>query len=94
MEGFEVLILVMANDSHPVLSQMEVIGNRGLATQILRYIVPECQICSKKGHIAPNCWKRSTNPNQVGQVVECQICGNEVIVPWIVIIVITLLIKA
>ncbi|KAM2523259.1 hypothetical protein PS1_030105 [Malus domestica] len=33
-------------------------------TETRSYIVPECQICSKRGHTAPNCWKRSTNPNQ------------------------------
>ncbi|XP_050128554.1 uncharacterized protein LOC126605227 isoform X2 [Malus sylvestris] len=40
-------------------------------------IVPECQICFKRGHTAPNCWKRSNNASSSGSVVECQICGKK-----------------
>ncbi|KAM1980113.1 hypothetical protein ACFX15_036760 [Malus domestica] len=39
-------------------------------------IIPECQICSKRGHTTPNCWKRSANPSSNGAILECQICGK------------------
>ena len=40
-------------------------------------ITPECQICSRRGHTAPNCHFRSTtNANQY-QLLVCQICGKK-----------------
>ncbi|CAL9006084.1 unnamed protein product [Prunus brigantina] len=39
-------------------------------------IVPECQICSKRGHTAANCFFRNSTSSQ-GSVIECQICGKK-----------------
>ncbi|CAL2259208.1 unnamed protein product [Prunus armeniaca] len=41
-------------------------------------IVPECQLCCKRGHTAANCYFRhDASPAQgSAQVIECQICGK------------------
>lgn len=41
--------------------------------------IPECQICSKRGHTAVNCFYRNNNPqnNASSSIVECQICGKK-----------------
>lgn len=42
-------------------------------------ITPECQICSRRGHTAPNCHFRSTNGSNVSQyqLLVCQICEKK-----------------
>ncbi|XP_016650428.1 PREDICTED: uncharacterized protein LOC107881340 [Prunus mume] len=42
-------------------------------------VVPECQICSKRGHTAVNCYFRNSNPSSHGSssTIECQICGKK-----------------
>ncbi|XP_050130691.1 uncharacterized protein LOC126607212 isoform X1 [Malus sylvestris] len=48
-------------------------GNNGQRSNV----IPECQICSKRGHTAPNCFYR--NEQQLvygGSIPECQICGQ------------------
>ncbi|KAL6269518.1 hypothetical protein ACE6H2_026429 [Prunus campanulata] len=41
--------------------------------------VPECQICSKRGHTAANCYHRHSSPNPAASsvIIECQICGKK-----------------
>ncbi|BBN67852.1 hypothetical protein Prudu_208S000200 [Prunus dulcis] len=40
-------------------------------------VVPECQICSKRGHTAVNCYFRNAPSSDASSlVVECQICGK------------------
>ncbi|KAI5327629.1 hypothetical protein L3X38_027025 [Prunus dulcis] len=40
-------------------------------------VVPECQICSKRGHTAANCYFRHAPSSDASSpVVECQICGK------------------
>ncbi|BBH08831.1 hypothetical protein Prudu_021147 [Prunus dulcis] len=41
-------------------------------------IVPECQICCKRGHTAANCYFRHDTSTAQGsaRVIECQICGK------------------
>ncbi|XP_050109732.1 uncharacterized protein LOC126588666 isoform X1 [Malus sylvestris] len=40
-------------------------------------VSPECQICSRRRHTAPNCYYRSDNGNvQSSGPVICQICGK------------------
>ncbi|CAL2230376.1 unnamed protein product [Prunus armeniaca] len=41
--------------------------------------IPECQICSKRGHIAANCYYRNSSASNVASssVLECQICGKK-----------------
>ncbi|XP_050120544.1 uncharacterized protein LOC126597757 [Malus sylvestris] len=40
-------------------------------------VSPECQICSRRGHTAPNCYYRSENGNsQSSGITMCQICGK------------------
>ncbi|BBH08832.1 hypothetical protein Prudu_021148 [Prunus dulcis] len=42
-------------------------------------VVPECQICSKRGHTAANCYFRheASSSRHGSQVIECQICGKK-----------------
>ncbi|KAM1541869.1 hypothetical protein ACFX15_011235 [Malus domestica] len=40
-------------------------------------ITPECQICSRRGHTAPNCHFRSTTPANQYPILVCQICGKK-----------------
>ncbi|CAL8082068.1 unnamed protein product [Prunus armeniaca] len=42
-------------------------------------VVPECQICRKRGHTAANCYFRhEASPSRHGsQVIKCQICGKK-----------------
>ncbi|TQE10007.1 hypothetical protein C1H46_004429 [Malus baccata] len=48
-------------------------GNSGQKSSV----IPECQICSKRGHIAPNCFYRNKQqPSFGGPIPECQICGK------------------
>ncbi|XP_050113615.1 uncharacterized protein LOC126591940 [Malus sylvestris] len=41
-------------------------------------VSPECQICSRRGHTAPNCYYRADNINTQtpGGFIVCQICGK------------------
>ena len=39
-------------------------------------ISPECQICSRRGHTAPNCYFRGDNNQSSGGFLVCQICGK------------------
>ncbi|BBG96882.1 hypothetical protein Prudu_005830, partial [Prunus dulcis] len=54
-----------------------VLGNNGGFSQ--REVVPECQICSKRGHTAANCYFRheASSSRPGSQVIECQICGKK-----------------
>lgn len=48
-------------------------GNTGQKS----HVIPECQICSKRGHTAPNCYYRNEQQPMVNQgIPECQICGK------------------
>ncbi|CAN6725267.1 unnamed protein product [Malus baccata var. baccata] len=48
-------------------------GNNGERS----HIIPECQICNKMGHTAPNCYCRNEQLPTSNQVIpECQICGK------------------
>ncbi|CAL2260563.1 unnamed protein product [Prunus armeniaca] len=38
--------------------------------------IPECQICNKRGHTAPNCYYRILESSS-SPVLECQICGKK-----------------
>ncbi|BFG38711.1 hypothetical protein CerSpe_249850 [Prunus speciosa] len=40
------------------------------------HVVPECQICCKRGHTATNCYYRNTPSSTPSTMVECQICGK------------------
>ncbi|KAI5321499.1 hypothetical protein L3X38_030570 [Prunus dulcis] len=42
-------------------------------------VVPECQICNKRGHTAVNCYFRNSNTSSPGSssTIECQICGKK-----------------
>ncbi|KAM1454643.1 hypothetical protein EV1_004084 [Malus domestica] len=40
-------------------------------------ITPECQICSRRGHTAPNCHFRSTTTANQYPILVCQICGKK-----------------
>ncbi|KAM1175312.1 hypothetical protein ACFX19_028331 [Malus domestica] len=40
-------------------------------------ISPECQICSRRGHTAPNCYYRTDSGHPFGGFVVCQICGKK-----------------
>ncbi|CAL2254016.1 unnamed protein product [Prunus armeniaca] len=42
-------------------------------------VVPKCQICSKRGHTAVNCYFRNSNPSSHGSssTIEYQICGKK-----------------
>ncbi|KAM1185124.1 hypothetical protein ACFX2G_014768 [Malus domestica] len=40
-------------------------------------ISPECLICSRRGHTAPNCHFRSTNNVSQYHILVCQICGKK-----------------
>ncbi|KAM1241102.1 hypothetical protein ACFX2J_046339 [Malus domestica] len=40
-------------------------------------ISPECQICSRRGHTAPNCYYRTDSGQPSGGFVVCQICGKK-----------------
>ncbi|CAL9013560.1 unnamed protein product [Prunus brigantina] len=44
-----------------------------------KFAVPECQICSKRGHTAANCYHRHSSPNPTASsvIIECQICGKK-----------------
>ncbi|CAL2245419.1 unnamed protein product [Prunus armeniaca] len=44
-----------------------------------KFAVLECQICSKRGHIAANCYHRHSSPNPTASsvIIECQICGKK-----------------
>ncbi|KAM1065653.1 hypothetical protein FF2_020965 [Malus domestica] len=48
-------------------------GNTGSKTTL----IPECQICNKRGHTAPNCYSRyDASSSSAPPVVACQICGK------------------
>ncbi|CAL8157377.1 unnamed protein product [Prunus armeniaca] len=36
--------------------------------------IPTCQICSKKGHVAADCYQRHNQPSTPTSSVQCQIC--------------------
>ncbi|XP_021829277.1 uncharacterized protein LOC110769577 [Prunus avium] len=36
--------------------------------------IPTCQICSKKGHVAVDCYQRHNQPSTHTSSVQCQIC--------------------
>ncbi|KAM2076238.1 hypothetical protein TB1_038393 [Malus domestica] len=38
------------------------------------YEVPTCQICTKRGHIAADCFQRHSSPSAPSSKVQCQIC--------------------
>ncbi|CAN6696613.1 unnamed protein product [Malus baccata var. baccata] len=40
-------------------------------------ISPKCQICSRRGHTAPNCYYRTDSGHPSGGFVVCQICGKK-----------------
>lgn len=41
-------------------------------------VIPECQICSKRGHTTPNCYYRNEQQlTSLGLILECQICGKK-----------------
>ncbi|CAN6560859.1 unnamed protein product [Malus baccata var. baccata] len=40
-------------------------------------ISPECQICSRRGHTAPNCYYRTDSDQVFKGPVFCQICGKK-----------------
>ncbi|CAL8176000.1 unnamed protein product [Prunus armeniaca] len=44
-----------------------------------KFAVPECQICSKRGQTAANCYHRHSSPNPTASsvIIECQICGKK-----------------
>ncbi|CAL2277183.1 unnamed protein product [Prunus armeniaca] len=44
-----------------------------------KFAVPECQICSKCGHTATNCYHRHSSPNPTtsSMIIECQICDKK-----------------
>ncbi|XP_050137550.1 uncharacterized protein LOC126613960 [Malus sylvestris] len=49
-------------------------GNSGQKSAI----IPECQICNKRGHTAPNCYYRNEQQSQAPAAIpECQICGKK-----------------
>lgn len=74
MEAIRVQLLEIDEGNFLVLSKAEIIGSLGFRnTETIPHVVPECQICSKRGHTAPNYWKTSTRPSSMGQVVECHI---------------------
>ncbi|CAL2255540.1 unnamed protein product [Prunus armeniaca] len=55
-------------------------GNRfGSNSSQKSAVVPECQICSKRGHTAANCYFRheASSSRHGSQVIECQICGKK-----------------
>ncbi|CAL8993058.1 unnamed protein product [Prunus brigantina] len=39
--------------------------------------IPECQICNKRGHTAPNCYYRIPESSSSSLVLKCQICGKK-----------------
>ncbi|XP_021818566.1 uncharacterized protein LOC110760573 [Prunus avium] len=41
------------------------------------HVIPECQICSKRGHTAANCFYRNTDDSDSSPVIQCQICGKK-----------------
>ncbi|CAN6700355.1 unnamed protein product [Malus baccata var. baccata] len=45
-------------------------------TNYKNVIFPECQICSRKGHTAPNCYFRVDNNQSSRGILVCQICGK------------------
>lgn len=48
-------------------------GNTGQKS----HIIPECQICNKKGRTAPSCYYRNEQlPTSNPAIPECQICGK------------------
>ncbi|CAL9014239.1 unnamed protein product [Prunus brigantina] len=52
-------------------------GFPGGSNSYRSHVVPECQICSKRGHTAANCYYRHANSSySTSSVVECQICGK------------------
>ncbi|KAI5319029.1 hypothetical protein L3X38_038737 [Prunus dulcis] len=63
-------------------SQFRSSGFRGAPPSNFGYsgsykVVPECQICSKRGHTAANCYFRHAPSSDASSpVVECQICGK------------------
>ncbi|XP_050153876.1 uncharacterized protein LOC126628286 isoform X1 [Malus sylvestris] len=46
-------------------------------TNYISAISPECQICSRRGHTAPNCYYRTDSGQPSGGFVVCQICGKK-----------------
>ncbi|CAL9016186.1 unnamed protein product [Prunus brigantina] len=55
-------------------------GNRfGSNSSHKSAVVPECQICSKRGHTAANCYFRheASSSRHGSPVIECQICGKK-----------------
>ncbi|CAL9022249.1 unnamed protein product [Prunus brigantina] len=55
-------------------------GNRfGSNSSQKSTVVPECQICSKRGHTAATCYFRheASSSRHGSQVIECQICGKK-----------------
>lgn len=41
-------------------------------------MIPECHICSKRGHTTPNCYYRNEQqPTSLGLIPECQTCGKK-----------------
>ncbi|KAM2408029.1 hypothetical protein ACFX1X_027124 [Malus domestica] len=49
-------------------------GNSGFKPTL----IPECQICHKRGHTATNCYSRyDASSSSVPPILECQICGKK-----------------
>ncbi|CAL2235003.1 unnamed protein product [Prunus armeniaca] len=71
--------LYAANSSSSVQPSSVASGQGLLPTPShpLPHVVPECQICNKRGHTAANCYYRHAPSSDVpSPVVECQICGK------------------
>ncbi|VVA37950.1 PREDICTED: LOC109947889 [Prunus dulcis] len=42
------------------------------------HVIPECQICNKRGHTASTCYHRiPESGSSVPSIIECQICGKK-----------------
>lgn len=95
MEGIEVLILVMVDDSHLILNLVGIIGNLGQEIQILELILFQNAIFVPKEVIQLLIARRGLLILiKLDKLLSVKYVGNEVIVPWIVIIRTTFLIKA